>query len=102
MLIETERLILRPFSEDDAEDVLEYLREPAVHCFASMRLDSLDAAKDEMKQRKGDELYLAIVLKETGKVIGESFAHPESNEPEDEIMDTFSLCWMRGVSFPVP
>ena len=42
MLIETERLILRTFTEDDAADVLEYLREPSVHCFASMRLDSLD------------------------------------------------------------
>ena len=51
MLIETERLILRTFTEDDAADVLEYLREPAVHCFASMRLDSLDAARDEMKKR---------------------------------------------------
>ena len=30
MLIETERLILRTFTEDDAEDVLEYLREPTV------------------------------------------------------------------------
>ena len=99
MLIETERLILRTFTEDDAADVLEYLREPAVHCFASMRLDSLDAAKDEMKQRKGDELYLAIVLKETGKVIGEIFAHPESNEPDDEIMDTFSPCWMLNLNY---
>ena len=52
MLIETERLILRPFSEDDAEDVLKYLREPTVHCFASMRLDSLEAARNEMKQRR--------------------------------------------------
>ena len=99
MLIETERLILRPFSEDDAEDVLEYLREPTVHCFASMRLDSLEAARNEMKQRRGDELYLAIVLKETGKVIGEIFAHPEGNEPEDEIKDTFSPCWMLNLNY---
>ena len=98
-MIETERLILRTFTEDDAADVLEYLREPAVHCFASMRLDSLDAARDEMKKRMGDELYLAIVLKETGKVIGEIFAHPESNEPDDEIMDTFSPCWMLNLNY---
>ncbi len=30
-MIETERLILRPFQESDAEDVYEYLREPAVN-----------------------------------------------------------------------
>ena len=99
MLIETERLILRTFTEDDAADVLEYLREPAVHCFACMKLDSLKAARDEMKQRKGDELYLAIVLKETGKIIGEIFAHPESSEPDDEIMDTFSPCWMLNLNY---
>ena len=95
-MIETKRLILRPFTEDDAADVLEYLREPAVHCFACMKLE---AARNEMKQRKGNELYLSIVLKETGKVIGEIFAHPEGNEPEDEIKDTFSPCWMLNLNY---
>ena len=28
MTIETERLLLRPFTEADAEDVFEYLHEP--------------------------------------------------------------------------
>ena len=64
-MIETERLILRRFVESDAEDVFEYLHQPAVHCFYSMKLDSLDAAKDEMRKRAEDDLYLAIVLKET-------------------------------------
>ena len=38
MMIETERLVLRLFMEDDAEDVFEYLHEPAVNCFACMKL----------------------------------------------------------------
>lgn len=38
MRIETERLLLRPFQEGDAEDVFEYLKEPAVNCFADMKL----------------------------------------------------------------
>ena len=33
MIIETERLILRPFRESDAVDVYEYLKQPAVNCF---------------------------------------------------------------------
>lgn len=45
-MIETERLVLRPFRESDAADVLEYLRKPAVNCFACMKLDSLEAAND--------------------------------------------------------
>ena len=49
MVIETKRLILRPFLETDAADVYEYLKEPAVNCFASMKLHSLDEAREEMK-----------------------------------------------------
>lgn len=41
MIIETERLIPRLFWERDAADVYEYLKEPAVNCFASMKLGSL-------------------------------------------------------------
>ena len=99
MTIETERLILRPFTEADAEDVFEYLHEPAVNCFACMKLESLEAARKELKQRQGDELYLAITLKENGKVIGEIFAHPEGNDPEDKEMDTFSPCWMLNLNY---
>ena len=98
-MIETERLILRQFLEGDAADILEYLKTPAVNCFACMKLHSLDEAKQEIRKRAEDELYLAIVLKETGKVIGEIFAHPEGNDPEDETMDTFSPCWMLNLDY---
>ncbi len=98
-MIETERLTLRQFRESDAEDVLEYLRSPAVHCFYCMKLDSLEAAQDEMKKRAADDLYLAIVLKESGKVIGEIFGHPEGTAPEDEVQDTFSPCWMLNLNY---
>ena len=78
MVIETERLILRPFAEGDAADVYEYLKEPAVNCFADMKLHSPEEAKEEMKRRLGeDEYYLAITLKDSGKVIGEIEAYPE-------------------------
>lgn len=97
MIIETERLMLRPFLISDASDVFEYLREPAVNCFASMKLDSLEEAKEEMKKRVNEtEYYFAIVLKESNKVIGEIDAFPERGEPHDTAspLDTFSPCWM--------
>lgn len=98
MVIETERLVLRPFLESDATDVYEYLHEPAVHCFACMKLETIDDAKKEMKNRIGEtEYYFAITLKESGKVIGEIDAYPETGEPhadENTPKDTFSPCWM--------
>lgn len=97
MTIETERLILRSFYESDAEDVLEYLREPSVNCFANMKLNSLEEAKTELKKRVDEtEYYFAIVLKKSDKVIGEIEAYPEHGEPHDTSspLDTFSPCWM--------
>ena len=98
MVIETERLRLRPFLETDAADVYEYLKAPAVNCFASMQLRSLDEAQAEVQKRLGEtEYYFAIVLKDGGKVIGEIFAYPETGEPHADAnaaRDTFSPCWM--------
>ena len=97
MIIETERLLLRPFAESDAADVYEYLKEPAVNCFACMKLRSLAEAKREMKRRmKIPDYYLAVELKESGKVIGEFFGEPEGvgSEGDPRETDTFSPCWM--------
>ena len=44
MTIITERLILRPFQESDAEDVFEYLKAPTVHCFYDRKLADSEVA----------------------------------------------------------
>lgn len=101
-MIETKRLILRPFLESDAADVFEYLKSPEVNCFVSMRLNSLEEAKNEMKKRVGEtEYYFAIVLKDTGKVIGEIDAYPDRTDPQDSSspLDTFSPCWMLNRAY---
>jgi RimJ/RimL family protein N-acetyltransferase len=97
MVIETERLILRPFKEGDEIDVFEYLEEPAVNCFIDMKLDSITEAREEVIKRSSQtEYYFAIMLKESGKVIGEINAYPEPADEHgaDSEMDTFSPCWM--------
>ena len=97
-MMETARLILRPFCAEDAADVYEYLKEPLVHCFACMKLHSLDEAQKAVAGKmKHREYCFAIVLKDSGKVIGEIEAHPESSQPdkaENYALDTFSPCWM--------
>lgn len=103
MIIETERLILRPFLVSDAADVFEYLHRPAVNCFACMALKTLEDASAEMLNRVDEtEYYFAITLKENGKVIGEIDAYPETGEPhadESTPKDTFSPCWMLNSQY---
>ena len=101
MMIETDRLILRPFAESDAADAYEYLKAPMVNCFACMKLNSVEETRVEMQKRAEDtEFYFAIVLKETGKVIGEITAHPQATAPdEDAVQDTFSPCWMLNKEY---
>ena len=102
-IMETTRLILRPFREEDAADVFEYLEKPTVNCFACMKLNSLEEAQAAVKEKMADGEYcFAIVLKDTGKVIGEIEAHPESSQPdaaENFVKDTFSPCWMLNPAY---
>ena len=96
-MIETSRLILRTFREEDAADLYEYLKEPMVHCFACMKVASVEEAQRAAQERAKDkEYYFAIVLKENGKVIGEIDAMPETPAPDEKnaVLDTFSPCWM--------
>lgn len=100
-MIETERLILRPFIMEDASDVFEYLNEPLVNCFACMKLNTIEEAYKLIDERiKEKEFSFAIVLKDENKVIGEINAHPESTSPEqNSTLDTFSPCWMLNKKY---
>ena len=101
-MIETERLILRPFTEKDSADLFEYLSKPTVHCFACMKVNSIAEAKVAALERaKNVEYYFAITLKDTGKVIGEINAMPESSAPDEKhaVQDTFSPCWMLNTEY---
>ena len=71
MVLETSRLILRPWEEGDAEECYRYAKDPQVGLIAGWPPhrsveDSLQAIRN-MKQ--GSESY-AVVWKETGSVIG--------------------------------
>lgn len=100
MIIETERLLLRPFQPGDEADLFTYLNAPLPHCFNCMHLDELEQAAAEVQSRAEDGEYcFAIVCKADGRVIGEIDAHPESVAPGEAPKDTFSPCWLLNRAY---
>ena len=74
--METARLIIRPFTASDADDLYAYLaREKVVH-YEPYPPFTREQAGEEAARRAGDERFYAVVLKETGHVIGNLYFAP--------------------------
>ncbi|MBD7970090.1 GNAT family N-acetyltransferase [Paenibacillus gallinarum] len=84
--IETDRLLLRSFSEKDAESMLEYLSNPRVNCFLDDKISTLEEAISNASKKSKDDSYIAVCLKDTSNLIGELFTMKE--EP-----DTYNVGW---------
>jgi len=77
--IETARLYLRPFNDGDLDDVYEYSSRPDVTRYLPWDVRSRQQTKEILSQKKNrtslkaiNDIYnLAVVLKETGKLIGD-------------------------------
>ena len=71
MVLETERLILRPWQESDSESLYKYAKEPMVGPIAGWPVHtSVEHSREVIKTVLSlDETY-AVVLKETGEPIG--------------------------------
>ena len=69
--IETERIILRPWKETDAEDFYEYARVEGVGQMCGwLPHKDLEESKTILNLFIQDKKTFALELKETGKVIG--------------------------------
>ncbi len=90
-VIETERLLLRRFTERDAADLFKYLHRPVASCFLSLALADIKAAEREALERSTQETSIAVCLRSSGQLIGDLFAEPES--------DTFSVGWNFNPDF---
>ncbi|WP_029012155.1 GNAT family N-acetyltransferase [Niveispirillum irakense] len=93
-IIETERLILRPFREGDAAELFAYLHAPTAPCFLSLKLADLAEAEVEVRKRALDEGSVAICLKQTGQLIGDLFGGGENEEEA-----TASVGWHLNPQF---
>lgn len=68
--METERLILRRFQPEDWQDLHEYLSDEQVVKFEPYRPFTEEQSREEAERRAGDRCFLAVCLRETGKLIG--------------------------------
>ena len=70
IIIETERLRLRRFREDDLNDLYEYQSDPEVVRYEPYQPATPAEAKDSLVWRISTEEMIAVELKRCGKLIG--------------------------------
>ena len=101
-ILETERLILRPWSEADAEECYRYAKDPDVGPAAGWAVHtSVEYSRDIIRRvLSAPEIY-AIVLKETGLPVGSiGLHHNDLAAKEDEAELGYWLgkpYWGRGI-----
>jgi RimJ/RimL family protein N-acetyltransferase len=70
MLIETDRLVIRRFSSSDWKDIYEYLSQEQVVKYEPYGVLTDFECKKEAAIRSRNEAFLAVCLKDSGKLIG--------------------------------
>lgn len=68
--ITTKRLLLRAFQPDDWKDLYEYLSDVEVVRYEPYEAYNEEQAKEEAIQRTSDEAFVAVCLRDSGKLIG--------------------------------
>ena len=68
--METQRLLIRPFDPADWEDLHEYLSDGQVVRYEPYNVFTADESRLEAARRSNDPAFLAVCLKDGGKLIG--------------------------------
>ncbi len=85
---ETDRLILRPWNENDLEDFFEYASVGGVGEMAGWKHhESIDVSKKILDSFIAEKNVFAVALKESGKVIGSLGLHPSWANDAPEYKD---------------
>ena len=97
MILETERLILRPWGEDDAEDLYTYASDPEIGPPAGWPAHtSVDHSREIIRTVFSAPDTFAVCLKENGKPIG-SIGFHRNDLAEDD--DEYELGYWIGKPF---
>lgn len=84
--LETERLILRPFTYTDIDDLYEYAKNPKVGPDAGWKAhENIDETKAILKSFIEEDQVLAIVWKVNNKVIGSIGLHKDHLRSADKV-----------------
>ena len=102
MILQTERLILRPWEESDAEECYRYAKDPRVGPAAGWREhESVEYSRRIIRDVLSAPETYAIVLKETGLPVGSiGFHHNDLASEDDETELGYWLgvpYWGRGI-----
>ena len=103
--LETPRLLLRPWREEDAQALYEYAKDPAVGPAAGWPPHtSVENSREIIRTVLSDPITWAVVLKETGLPVGSfglmigTSSHLELPETEAEIGYWIGRpCWGQGL-----
>ena len=71
--IHTQRLMIRAFSMDDAQDLFEYLSDPQIYRYESGEPIDLQQAQNYARDMAINEHFWAVELKSKHKVIGQLY-----------------------------
>lgn len=96
VIAETERLILRRHSENDLQDLFEYLSNPKVVEFEPYKPMTREEVKNHLEWRISTDEMIAVELKATNKMIGNVYLGKRDFNSL-EIGFVFNECyWKKG------
>lgn len=90
-MIQTSRLIIRPFQEPDYDSLYEYLSDPQIYLYEPGEPITLDRARQLTMERSHGSIFWAVVLKDTQKMVGHLYF--QQTEPLE------LLTWELGYIF---
>lgn len=94
MILETDRLILRPWVEDDAEELYKYAKDPDVGPMAGWPVHtSVENSREIIRSVLSAPETYAVCLKETGKPVGSIGLHRNDLATQD---DEYELGYWLG------